>query len=244
MAAATAQETMLTEQQIQVLVNEKVFFGHQSVGDNIVDGIRDVMAADARLKLNIVESRNPESVPGPAFVETHIGQNTNPQSKNADFLATVNQGFQGIALFKYCYIDIGETTDVQQMFNSYRAMVEKIHKEHPAVRIVHITVPLMSDDTSAKTWLKGMLGRNTVQDDNFKRNRFNALLRRTYEKEPIFDLAEVESTRGDGSRSYGKKGNEIVYTLAPEYTTDGGHLNQTGRQIAAQRLLEVLAGVH
>lgn len=238
-----AQEKSLTDQQIQTLLSEKIFFGHQSVGDNIVQGIREIAESDARLKLNLIASRNPETASEPALIETHIGRNTDPQSKNADFLAIMNQGFQGIALFKYCYVDIGEKTDVQQMFSAYQAMIEQIRKDHPAVRIVHITVPLMTVDSSPKAWLKNILGRNTVQEDNIKRNRFNALLRHAYEKEPIFDLAEVESTRSDGSRSYFKRADETVYTLAPEYTTDGGHLNEVGRRNAAQRLLEVLTSV-
>lgn len=244
MAIAAAPETMLTDQQIQTLLSEKVFFGHQSVGDNIIDGIRDIMAGDRRLTLNIVASRNPETVPGPAFVENRIGRNTDPLSKNADFLAILNQGFEGVALLKYCYIDIGGTTDVPQMFNSYESMIEQIRKHHPGVRIVHITVPLTTIDSSPKAWLKGILGRNTAWDDNLKRNQFNALLRRTYSNEPIFDLAEVESTHADGSTSYFKSGSDMVNTLAPEYTTDGGHLNPTGRRLAAQRLLQVLADLH
>jgi lysophospholipase L1-like esterase len=174
-------------------------------------------------------------------VESHIGQNTDPQSKNADFLNVINQGFTGIAMFKYCYVDIGGTTDIQQMFKAYQATIDEVRRNHPGVRIVHITVPLTTVDSSAKAWLKGVLGRNTAQDDNLKRNHFNALLRQTYGQEPIFDLAEVESTHSDGSRSYFKNGNEIIYTLAAEYTTDGGHFNQAGRQRAAGQLLQVLA---
>jgi hypothetical protein len=236
------QET-LTDQQARVLATQKVFFGHQSVGDNIVQGIRDILSADARLKLNLVESKSPEAVHAPAFVETHIGQNTDPQSKNSDLLAIMNQGFAGIAMFKYCYVDIGETTDVQQMFNAYRATIDEVHHGHPGVRIVHTTVPLTTVDSSPKTWLKSILGRNTAQDDNIKRNHFNRLLLETYGNEPIFDLAKVESTHGDGSRSFFRNGNETIYTLAAEYTSDGAHLNQAGRQLAAGRLLQVLAEV-
>lgn len=244
MPTAVDQETRLTDQQVRALLNEKVFFGHQSVGNDIIEGIRDLMVDDTRLKLNIIGSRNPETVSGPALVEAHIGENTKPQTKNEDFLAIMNQGFAGIALVKYCYVDIGGTTDVRQMFNSYQAMIEQMRKDHPRVRIVHVTVPLTAIDSSPKAWLKGLLGRNAAQDDNLKRNQFNALLRQTYAKEPIFDLAAVESTHADGSRVSVRNANDIIYTLASEYTTDGGHLNQTGRRITAQRLLEVLAAVH
>lgn len=233
----------MTDRQAQILSAERIFFAHQSVGDNLIQGIREIMAADARLNLNIVNSKHPETSTIPVFAEAQVGQNTDPASKNSDFLAILDGGFAGIAMLKYCYIDIGATSDVQQMFNAYRATIDEVRRRNPAVRIVHITVPLTTVGSPAKAWLKGMLGRNTAQNDNIKRNRFNVLLRQGYAQEPVFDLAQVESTRGDGSRSYFRSGNEIVYTLAPEYTTDGGHLNQAGRHLAAQRLLEVLAGL-
>jgi lysophospholipase L1-like esterase len=242
-STAALQEAESTDRQIRSLSTQKVFFGHQSVGDNIIQGIREITAADSSRKLNIIESTNPEAVDGPVFVEGHVGQNTDPQSKNADFLAIMNQGFTGIAMFKYCYIDIGETTDVQQMFNAYRATIEEVRRKNPRVRIVHATVPLTTLGSATKAWLKSMLGKNTAQDDNIKRNRFNTLLLQTYAADPIFDIATVESTRGDGSRSYFKNGNEFVYTLAPEYTSDGGHLNHAGRRVAAERLLQVLANL-
>ncbi len=155
----------------------------------------------------------------------------------------MDQGFTGIAMFKYCYVDIGETTDVRKMFDAYRATIEEVRHSHPSVRIVHMTVPLTTVDSSPKTWLKSVLGRNTAQDDNIKRNHFNQLLLETYSNEPIFDLAKVESTHKDGSRSSFRSSNRDIYTLAPEYTTDSGHLNQTGRQLAAGRMLRVLAEV-
>jgi len=233
----------LTDQQIRIVSNQRVFFGHQSVGDNIIQGIRDISASDPRLKLNIVESRHPETVSGPAFIETHVGQNTDPQSKNADFLAIVQQGFEGIALLKYCYVDISQDTDVANVFHAYQATVERTRTNNPAVRIVHVTVPLTVADFTATGWLRSLLGRNSAQNDNIKRSQFNALLRQNYRTELLFDLADVESTRADGTRSFFKNGSGIAYTLAPEYTTDGGHLNAEGRRLAAQKLLEVLASV-
>jgi lysophospholipase L1-like esterase len=241
LSTAAFQEIGLTDQEAQVLSTQKVFFGHQSVGDNIVHGIQDIMASDPRTKLSIVDSRNPEAVPAPAFMESHIGQNTDPRSKNSDFLAIIRNGFAGIAMFKYCYIDVDETTDVQQMFSAYQATIEEVRRNHPQILVVHITVPLTTVGSPTKAWVKSMLGKNTAQDDNIKRNHFNSLLLQAYGKDPTFDLATVESTHIDGSRSYFKKGSEMIYTLAPEYTTDGGHLNQAGRRIAAESLLVVLA---
>ena len=242
-------QVTLNEQQRTHLQTMKIFFGHQSVGDNILDGIRDLMTADPALKLNIVSSANPEAVAGPAFVEAHIGANRDPSSKTTAFTTIMAQGMGsqgGVAFYKYCYVDFGSTTDVPQVFQTYQSQVADLHRMYPGLKLVHITVPLTAEEKapsftdSAKNTLRRLLGREA----NVKRNEFNRLLKKTYaDKEPLFDLAEVESTHADGTRSYYNRGFDKVYTLAREWTTDGGHLNETGRRAAAQKLLHVLAGL-
>jgi lysophospholipase L1-like esterase len=148
----------------------------------------------------------------------------------------------GIALFKFCYVDIDAATDVPKMFAAYREGVNALKAKYPSLNIVPVTVPLTTVEPAAKAWLKGLLGRTTTRDINAKRNQFNTLLRETYAGTgPVFDLAEVESVHRDGSRSYFTRGNEKIYTLAPEFTADGGHLNEMGRRVAAERLLSLLA---
>ena len=56
----------LNEQQIASLQTKKIFFGHQSVGADVVQGIRDLMNVDSRLKLKLVTSADPQSTSGPA----------------------------------------------------------------------------------------------------------------------------------------------------------------------------------
>lgn len=235
----------LSDRQVQVLGTRKVFFGHQSVGGDIIQGIRDLMAADPRLKLNIVHSAEPQSVQGPAFVEFEVGANGNPQSKNEAYAAILEKGMGkqgGIAMFKYCYVDMDSSTDVPRMFESYRKEITGLKLKYPLLQLAHITVPLTTVEPAAKAWLKNLLGRTTARNINAKRNEFNQRLRETYAgTDTIFDLAEVESTHPDGSRSYFMRGQERIYTMAPEFTTDGGHLNEAGRRAAAQRLLLVLA---
>ena len=235
----------LTDQQISGLTAKKIFFGHQSVGNNIIQGIRDLASVDPRLKLNLVKSSDPQSISGPAFVECEMGQNGNPQSKIDAFSALLDKGMGaqgGIAMFKFCYVDIDSSTDIPKMFASYRDEIGSLKAGFPAVRIVHVTVPLTAGEPAAKVWIKSLLGRETSQEANLKRNQFNDLVRKTYaETERIFDLAEIESTHDDRSRSYFRRGNQSIYTLAPEYTDDGGHLNEVGRRTAAERLLCILA---
>ena len=235
----------LSDEQIKSLTSKKIFFGHQSVGNNIIQGVRDLASSDTRLKLNIVKSPDPQLVSGPALVEFEIGQNGNPQSKVDAFRAVMDKGMGkqgGIAMFKFCYVDIDSSTDVPKMFAVYRDEISSVKASYPALKIVHVTVPLTTAEPPAKAWIKSLLGRATLRDINAKRNQFNSMLRAQYaEIDPIFDLAEVESTHTDGSRSYFTQGGERIYTLVPEFTGDGGHLNEMGRRMAAERLLFVLA---
>ena len=240
----TIDRVELSDEQASHLATQTVFFGHQSVGDNIVQGVRDLMVEDRRLHLNIINSADPGGVAGPAFVETHIGENTRPDSKNEAFRAVIDKGLGargGIAIMKYCYVDIGPDTDIPRMFRNYAELMSQLRAKYPALKIVHVTVPLTIAEPAGKAWLKGLLGKPTARADNLKRNQFNQLLKETYESKTIFDLAEVESTHADGSRSYTVVAGEPIYTLAPEYTDDGGHLNATGRQAAAKKMLITLA---
>jgi hypothetical protein len=118
---ASLNPNLLTEQQIASLMAKRVFFGHQSVGNNIIQGVRDLARVDPRVKLNLVKSSDPQSVIGPAFVEFEIGQNGNPQSKIDAFAAVLHKGMGaqgGIAMFKFCYVDVESSTDIAKMFAS------------------------------------------------------------------------------------------------------------------------------
>jgi hypothetical protein len=239
---------MFSPEEIQRLARVKIFFGHKSVGDNILEGVRDLEAVNANLSLKMVSSSDPASVKGPALVETSLGENRNPESKNKAFAAALDKGLGaegGIVLYKYCFVDVDAATDITQLFENYRKGIDDLKRKRPELKIVHVTVPLTTVEPAAKAWIKSMLGRVTERDGEVKRNQFNQRLRQTFASvDPIFDLAEVESTRPDGSRTYFYHGNERVYTLVPEYTTDGGHLNELGRRAAAERLLHVLSQVH
>lgn len=238
---------MLSNSELSSLHAKKIFFGHQSVGADIVQGIRELMASDPRLRLRIIAGSNPESISAPAFVECAIGENRRAHSKNEAFSAILANGMGaqgGIAMYKYCYVDIDASTNVRQMFEAYRSEIDSLKRKYPLLTFVHITVPLTTAEptTDVKALIKTVLGRTTLRDINAKRNEFNRLLKQAYSgKDPIFDLAEVESTYPDGSRSYFKRSNENVYTLAPTLTSDGGHLNEAGRRAAALRLLHLLA---
>lgn len=238
---------MLNDTQIENITSNKIFFGHQSVGNNLVKGIQDLAEADPRLKLKIMKSADPQSVSGPAFIEFEVGQNGSPQSKIDGFAAILDKGMGaqgGIAMFKFCYVDIELSTDIIRMAAAYEHAINALKHKYPRLTIVHVTIPLTGREPTMKRWAKWLLGKTTRIQLNAKRNQFNDIIRQTYGgTDPIFDLADVESTHLDGSRSYVNRGNESIHMLAPEFTADGGHLNELGRRVAAERLLLTLAEI-
>lgn len=243
-AEAASAQSGLGNEEIAKLESVTVFFGHKSVGVNILEGIKSLMASDTRLKLNLVRCSQPASVRGPAFIEDEIGENGNPSSKNAAFYSALRAGLGpqgGIAMYKYCYVDITDSSNVAELFKQYRRGIELLSAGHPNVKFVHVTAPLTTVEPAAKAWVKAMIGRPTARAANIKRNEFNDLVRKTYPPNSILDLAKAESTRPDGSRSYFNAGGKQIYVLAEEYTTDGGHLNTIGSEVAAREMLKTLA---
>ena len=231
--------------QWQLLATRKIYFGHQSVGADIIQGLQELLAGNSHIQLNVVRADNPASVAGPALVESLVGQNGDTKSKAAAFRRVVDNGMGaqgGIAMYKYCFVDFQPGTDPQKMFDEYRATIEAVRAKYPRLTIVHITAPLTTVEPVWKLATKALLGRPSARDVEIKRNIFNDLLRKQYSgKDPIFDLAEIESTRPDGSRTFFSKNGLPVYTLAPDYTYDGGHLNARGRRVAAEQWL-IMAG--
>ena len=70
------------------------------------------------------------------------------------------------------------------------------------------------------------------------------MLKKEYEdKEPILDIAKIESTFPNGTRSLFTKDGKTYYSMAPEYTYDGSHLNETGRKKVAEQLLIFMANL-
>lgn len=227
------------------LAQRAVYFGHQSVGEDITAGI-DELNQHLKLGLRIVLTRDPSAIAQPAFTHFHAGMNLQPATKNAAMLKMLQdrpRPDRAIVLLKYCYVDIGSQTDVRSLFDSYREMVRAIKSRYPDVIIVHSTAPLTTVETTMKAGVKRLLGRKSVRDDAVARHRYNALVRTAYAgREPLFDIARVESTRADGSLATVVSNGEQLEIMAEENTRDGGHLNERGRVIAAKALLNALAG--
>ncbi len=227
------------------LADARIYFGHQSVGGNVLEGLRDLSADRTGSELKIIRSRE-RSSSGPALVEYTIGENGRPESKMKDFAASlqeIDDKAAAIAIFKYCYLDITPETNVELLFANHRKALQQMRARHPNLTFVHVTAPLTRLEAGPRFMVKRLLGKPTTRDANAKRNRFNAMLRKQYAGEPLFDLAKIESTSPDGSRSFFNDGSGVVYTLAPELTDDGGHLNATGRRAAAREFATVISSI-
>jgi hypothetical protein len=232
----------------KALAEKKIYFGHQSVGFNILAGVRDIVAENPLITLNIVETQNSADFENPLFAHSTVGSNTRPKSKIDAFANILEKGIgeqADIAFFKFCYVDFHSNTNVEEVFNQYKNTISSLKQKFPQVKLIHVTVPLTSQQTGPKAWVKKILGKPIRgYDDNIKRNRFNDLIRTEYEgKDPIFDLAKIESSFPNGSRSSFTKDGMIYYTMVSDYTDDGGHLNEAGRKVVAEQFLIFLANI-
>jgi len=232
---------------VKAVANMRIFFGHQSVGKNILDGINDI-SEGLNNKINIVESRTTDDSSEPAFLHAGVGKNNDHLSKIVDFREIVKNGIGGkvdVAFFKFCYVDFDQTTDIESTFNKYRETMKTLKENYPQTTFVHFTFPLVEARLGLKGYIKKIIGRyDTKREGNIKRNQFNTMLKAQYEgKEPVFDLAGIESTYPDGKKETFEKDGKTYYALAPLYTNDGGHLNKTGRKVVAEKLLYFLATI-
>ncbi len=227
------------------LCGKTIFFGHQSVGYDIVSGIRDIVASHEYLGLRIVETKDAKRVDGPALVHAPIGQNLHAESKTAEFTRLMEGGLAekvDMAFFKFCFVDINESSNPDALFATYCKAMDTLKLRFPHTTFMHVTAPLCGPPTRGvgimKTSIQRLLGRPTVLDENEVRNRYNALLRERFSrKEPLFDLALYETLGPEGLRHYSLQNGHEIPILAPMYTDDGGHLNARGQRYVAEQLL-------
>lgn len=232
---------------LRTLAHRPVFFGHQSVGLNVIDGLRQLAAQDG-IALRVAEVRPGAGVPPGTFAHGFLERNGAPRQKLQSFERAFDSGAAAgaeIALLKFCYVDFTVDTDAAALFREYQATIARLQGRHPGVVFVHVTVPLVALPGGLRSSLAGLLGRPSRQlRENARRDEYNALLRRAYDgKEPIFDLARVESLRPDGGAVVSRHDGREVPALFAGYTDDGGHLNAEGRLRAARELAAVLAAV-
>ena len=215
----------------------KTYFGHQSVGANVVEGLGE-LARRERVELPVTLAPSPAAFTLPGLVHELIGENERPVSKIEAFERAMDDrvaGWASLAFFKFCYVDFTATTDVDVLFDRYADAMSRLRGRHTATKLAHVTVPLTVTQQGVKATMKALLGRpRWGEAENAVRHRFNERLRRAYAgKEPVFDLARFEATHADGSPESFLHEGRAIPRLVAVYSDDGQHLNATGRTFVA-----------
>jgi hypothetical protein len=239
---ASSDEALRRE--LTLVSGHSLFFGHQSVGANILDGLRD-LAAQEGVAVQIGQVESGAGVKPGTWTHAYVGENTRPDLKIGDFERMLaGDARPEVAFLKLCYADVREDTDVRALLGQYQAALARLAAEHPETTFVHVTVPLTVVQRGPKAFVKRILGRAPgAFMENVRREEFNELLRglAASRNEPLFDLARVESTTPQGVRQSHTWRSLTTPELVPAYASDGAHLNETGRRRAARELVRVLA---
>jgi hypothetical protein len=234
--AVAAEGAALAEaEQLEAVAQQRIFFGHMSVGENILDGLNRVYAAhdvDPPMVLEIAPGESPDLPSDGFLVHALIGENRHPVGKLENFDATLRAGLGeqvDVAALKFCYIDIRWNSDVEALFSRYQDTLSQLESDYPDVQFVHLTVPLTTGPYGIRDHLKIVAGRN----DNAARERYNDLMRQSYGEGELFDLAMLEATDPDGVLR--------APQLLSGYSSDGAHLNAVGSERLAAELVAHLA---
>jgi hypothetical protein len=227
------------------LVNKKIFFGHMSIGCNIISGIKEFLQQHPEIKLNIdeIEKGQIHTLTQPVLVHSPIGGNEDPKSKIDAFVNLMAKGMAknvDMAFFKLCYVDIHARTDINSLFKYYKSNMEKLSSLFPETIFLHITTPLTSHQTGTKAVIKKIIGKPLRGVNNRYREAYNEMMRTEYhDRGVLFDLALVEAS----SQTAGFQTRANIHpnrALLSAYTDDGCHLNSLGSKMIAEQLLAFL----
>lgn len=233
----------VTPAEWQRLAARRLFFGHQSVGGNILDGVVKVLAEHPDIGLRVVEASDPARMTAPALYHARIGKNGAPQTKLESFRQIAGAMGEGAAMVKYCYVDVDAGTDPAKLFGAYRDGIAALKAANPSLTVVHLTLPLQADWGHFHHYWRVLRNQlTTYRELNSLRHAFNEQVRQTYGgRDPIFDLAQLQSVGADGREQAVRWQWRRVPVLARDWTEDGGHLNEAGRRRVGEAFLAFLA---
>lgn len=229
-----------------LLKDKIIFFGHQSVGENIINGMK-LINPNFEQGIHDIKENPDIRLNEPGFFHAKVGKNNDPKSKIAEFDRIIRNSFQGrvdIAFVKLCYVDFNKNTDMEDLFIYYKTTMDKLRHDYPDIKFVHLTVPLTRNNENWKTKIKKITGLGDLWEygNNVLRNKYSKMILNEFSgKEPVFDIAQLESTRSDGTRVSFELHGQTYDALAPELTSDGGHLNDQGSRLIATELLNYMS---
>ena len=226
----------------QRLEKMHIVFGHQSVGANLIAGVK-LLAAEQDAAITFADT--PASDNAVVIRQFYIGSNGNPQSKLDAFDQALAAGAAegaNVAEMKFCFVDFPDNVDPKQLAQSYIQQTDVLSARYPNIIFLATTSPLTTIQTGPKAWLKRVMGKLPAgYQENVRRHEFNQTLRSHFgNSSQLFDLAAVESGHGKSGFEYN---GQSVEALAPEISDDGGHLNIRGQRLLAAAWIHHLTGL-
>lgn len=207
------------------------FFAHASVGGNMMSGLQSLHAANPGFfKLIASDSSSADTPPAttqPGFVYGCARGNPGWQPKVDQFVTYVSNGWRSpkVALVanKFCYID------QDAVLSYYLNSMQNLEAANPGTRFVYMTMPLTVNSDA----------------DNYKRFLFNDGLRTwvAANRRLLFDVADIEAHAPDGTPQTFVWNGKTCQRLYASYSSDGGHLNDTGAQAVALGFYAVTASL-
>jgi hypothetical protein len=232
------------------------YFIHASVGDNILQGLRDLNRTDA-VGYPLVVSTLPENASAPdatvagTVYEHHFTSDKMPQFR---FMVNSNGWHKpavDVALMKFCYLEGLATslTPGPQLAAQYVAMMAALEQAHPDTVFVYASMPLLiyraeGDPRGDPTYLASIVNINQFNDWLRAYCRTNSKL--------LYDLADMESHDPEGhqatfiwtnSQSYPVIHAPYVYNTNNPPGANSGHLIAPGRQQVAKGWYAMAAAV-
>lgn len=208
-----------------------IFWGRQSVGGNIVQGLELLSSQNASRYALALQYLNPAET-GVYGVRDllgvfELGINGQPSSKTEAFRRDIaERGFGervDVAMMKFCYVDFGEgLDDPNRTFENYRTAMETLERAYPQVRFVWWTAPIMTTGLAARDTFNAKVRAYTAANSKI-----------------LFDIADIESHNPQGA-PVRRSGLEAMH---PAYSVDGGHLSEEGQRRAAGAFWVLMARI-
>lgn len=250
-SAAEYAPPMPTPKQVEAVAEMNIFIGHQSVGRDMLSTMSTVFTEADVEPPQVVEASDLETLVGPGFVHTFVGENGDPIGKMEAFDAAMRDGLGDVvdvAMLKFCYSDFHRGDDVERFFDEYRRTMAALERDFPNVTFIYATASLTTEGSTferAKDRVKRLIGRAAYWPDpsrNVIRHSFNELIRAEYaDSGRLFDLAAVQATGTDGRlelRSY--RGGEY-YSMERSLAADYGHHTPAGSARLARAFVATVA---
>jgi hypothetical protein len=226
------------------LRTKRIYFGHQSVGGNIINGVEEILRKRPAIGLRVSTTNAAGAFTKPGLYHGGIGSNENVKSKLESFADAIDRydGSIDVAFMKFCYADLKRDSAIGPgaLVAQYAETISAIQSRHPTLRLLHCTMPLTWLQSGPKARVKRLLGIMPGAD-NIARHGYNVAIQAAFDAEAIFDLAASESHAPDGSAESIEQESVAYPCLHRAYTDDGGHLNAGGRLAVARDFLLFLA---